>query len=77
MPSFLKYALGSREHLTLNGSVYLKEGNLYANNGLTISNTARYIYSGNYLNKIQPFPSVYDPEKSFLFLEKEDMNLKK
>ena len=73
MPSFLKYALGSRGHLTLNGSVYLKEGNLYANTGLTVTNTARYVYGGNYLEENTSFPSVYNPEKSLLFLEQENI----
>lgn len=74
MPSFLKYALGSRDHLTLNGSVYLKEGNLYANTGITISNTARYIYNNNKLEIKTSFPSVYNKEKSLLFLEQDNIN---
>ena len=71
MPSFLKYAVGSRRHLTLNGSVYTTGGNIYAYDGLTISDTARYIYNGDPKEKKTQLPSVSDPEQkeSFLFLE--------
>lgn len=73
MPSFLKYAIGSREHLTLNGSVYIKEGNLYANTGLTISNTAKYVYNKNNLTVDTSLPSVFNTNESFLFLS-QDLN---
>ena len=75
MPSFLKYALGSRGHLTLNGSVYVKEGNLYARDGLTISKTARYVYNEKHKEIDTSSPSVSNLDKtgnikkSFLFLE--------
>lgn len=44
MPSFLKYSLGSRESLTLNGSPLI-EGDIYSNKTLSISNDANYIYN--------------------------------
>lgn len=44
MPSFLKYALGSRANLTMNGSPLLK-GNIYASESLHISNWANYKYN--------------------------------
>lgn len=72
MPSFLKYALGSRDNLTLNGSIYLKEGNFYANNGLRISKTANYKYKGNFLEEPTSFPSVLDNKTNLLFLENKE-----
>lgn len=44
MPSFLKYAMGSRANLTVNGSPLLK-GNIYASESLNISNWANYKYN--------------------------------
>ncbi len=47
-PSFLKYALGSRENVTLNGGAYI-DGNIYAGKiytsqtSLTIFTTQRFI----------------------------------
>ncbi|WP_409301972.1 hypothetical protein [Peribacillus sp. SCS-155] len=46
MPSFLKYAVGSRAALTLNGSASI-DGNIYASESLNISNEAQYIYNEN------------------------------
>ncbi|MDZ5470798.1 hypothetical protein SM124_03435 (plasmid) [Bacillus sp. 31A1R] len=45
MPSFLKYALGSRKDLTMNGSIYVKDGDIYANEALFLSDEARYIFN--------------------------------
>ncbi|WP_054942239.1 hypothetical protein [Paenibacillus ihuae] len=42
-PDFLKYTLGSENNLTINGSPYI-QGNIYAGNTLTISDTALYKY---------------------------------
>lgn len=44
MPSFLKYALGSKENLTMNGSIHIEYGNIYARKNLYLSNQARYIF---------------------------------
>lgn len=43
MPSFLKYALGADNNLTMNGSVNIKNGDVFAGGNLYISNMARYI----------------------------------
>ncbi|MFB6467970.1 hypothetical protein ACE38V_14375 [Cytobacillus sp. Hz8] len=67
MPSFLKYALGSKGELTLNGSVYLQKGNLFANEGLKISNQARYIYHNEKKEVLTTFPSV--SKNSLLYAE--------
>ncbi|MFE8703433.1 hypothetical protein ACFYKX_22990 [Cytobacillus sp. FJAT-54145] len=45
MPSFLRYALGSRKSLTMNGSVNIKNGSIYANEALYLSDEARYIFN--------------------------------
>ncbi|MDQ0192158.1 hypothetical protein [Paenibacillus wynnii] len=42
-PDFLKYTLGSESNLTINGAPYI-QGNIYAGDTLTISDTARYTY---------------------------------
>ena len=73
MPSFLKYALGSRGELTLNGSVYLKEGNLYAKDGLNISTEARYRINDNPMQVETTPPSVSDSNENLLFLEKDNI----
>lgn len=46
MPSFLKYGVGSRGDLTINGSL-LVDGDIYAKDSLNISNNANYIYNDN------------------------------
>ena len=74
MPSFLKYALGSRGELTLNGSVYLKKGNLYAKEGLNISTEARYVIDGKHLEIPTTSSSVFDTNENLLFLEKDNIN---
>lgn len=68
MPSFLKYAIGSRETLTINGSGYF-DGNIYANKGLKIDNEAKYIYDDHYRLVTTDFPSVADPKKNRLVVE--------
>ncbi|NRD76011.1 hypothetical protein HPT25_00625 [Bacillus sp. BRMEA1] len=69
MPSFLKYAIGSRDILTINGSLYLKEGNIYAKNGLEISNQAKYIYGDSQKEVATTFPSVLSNSQNYLFLD--------
>lgn len=73
MPSFLKYAIGSREILTLNGSTYVEKGNIYAKEKLVISNQAKYIYKG--VHGIEPttFPSVNEENEHQLFIEGNDI----
>ncbi|MFC0297017.1 hypothetical protein [Geobacillus jurassicus] len=48
-PSFLKYALGSKETLVLNGGVYVEQGNVYAGRSAYISNAANYVKKGGEL----------------------------
>lgn len=43
-PDFLKYALGSEDDLTLNGSPLI-DGSIYAGNDLIVTNTAEYVYN--------------------------------
>lgn len=76
IPSFLKYAVGSRGTLTLNGSTYIEKGNIYANTGLNIANEAKYIFNG--VDEVEPttFPSVADTSKSLLFLEDKNADIK-
>ncbi len=57
MPSFLKYAAGSRGELTINGSGYF-EGDLYANGGINMANDALYIYNGNKQIVNTVFPTI-------------------
>lgn len=73
MPSFLKYAIGSRETLTLNGSTFVEKGNIYANKKLVISNQAKYIYNG--VHDVEPttFPSVNEENEHQLFIEGNDI----
>ncbi|MDQ0156133.1 hypothetical protein [Robertmurraya andreesenii] len=77
MPSFLKYAVGSRGILTLNGSTYIEKGNIYANEKLVLSNQAKYIYAGSNLVEDTFFPSVSAGENnqidSHLFIENEEI----
>ncbi|NMH69887.1 polymer-forming cytoskeletal protein [Bacillus sp. RO3] len=57
IPSFLKYALGSREQLELNGSPHLA-GNMYAKS-LAISGEAHYQLTTNSNKKVEaPLPSI-------------------
>lgn len=58
MPSFLKYALGSKEQLTMNGSIYIEKGNIYSRENLYISDQARYIFDSQKL--VQTDPSSTD-----------------
>ncbi|ETI70295.1 hypothetical protein [Neobacillus vireti] len=74
MPSFLKYAIGSRDVLTINGSLYIKQGNIYANKKLEISNQARYVYNNISKTVNTFFPSVYNKDNNFLFLENKNIN---
>ncbi|KAA9023144.1 hypothetical protein [Niallia endozanthoxylica] len=74
MPSFLKYAVGSRGTLTLNGSTYVEEGNIYASDKIIIANEAKYIFNGDDLVEKTTFPSVAS-NKSLLFLENENIDL--
>ena len=53
MPSFLKYALGSRKNLTMNGSVYIKDGHIYAKDSLYLSNEARYVVGSKKTKKTE------------------------
>lgn len=71
IPSFLKYAAGSRGTLTLNGSTYVEKGNIYANDKLVISNEAKYIYNGIDLVEPTTFPSVSSTDENLLFVESE------
>ncbi|UII55056.1 hypothetical protein LS684_15530 [Cytobacillus spongiae] len=75
MPSFLKYALGSRDILTINGSTYFEEGNIYANNGLKISNHAKYIYDSLDKKVVTEFPSVKETSSSFVLVESNQMEV--
>ncbi|ACJ32999.1 hypothetical protein [Anoxybacillus flavithermus] len=65
-PSFLKYAIGSRENVTLNGGSYI-DGNIYAGNDIYVTNVANYIYNST-LDSVQTtFPTTSG--KSILFVE--------
>lgn len=65
-PSFLKYALGSRENVTLNGGAYI-DGNIYAGKNIYITNVANYIYNSTLYSVQTSFPTT--SEKSILFVE--------
>ena len=56
-PSFLKYAIGSRESLTLNGSPLI-DGNIYSNKTLSISKDANYIYHSDLKSKNTALPAI-------------------
>lgn len=64
-PSFLKYAVGSRKDVTLNGGAYI-DGNIYAGNDFYLTNTANYIYSSLKYSKPTSFPTT--SKTSILFL---------
>ncbi|MFB1080517.1 hypothetical protein [Jeotgalibacillus sp. JSM ZJ347] len=66
MPSFLKYAAGARDELSLHGGMYI-DGDIYANNQLNVSNEAKYIYEGRLNTVKNDFPTV--SERSSLVLE--------
>lgn len=66
MPSFLKYAAGARDELSLHGGMYI-DGDIYANNQLNISNEAKYIYQSNLNTVKNDFPTV--SERSRLVIE--------
>ena len=42
-PSFLKYALGSKENVIINGGAYIEQGDVYAGNEAYVSNATNYI----------------------------------
>lgn len=63
-PSFLKYALGSRENVTLNGGAYI-DGNIYAGKDIYVTNVANYIYNSTLYSVQTTFPTT--SEKSILF----------
>ena len=64
-PSFLKYALGSRESLTLNGSPLI-EGDIYSQSTLSISNVANYIYKSKPFSKETSLPAIKTASKLHL-----------
>ncbi len=64
-PSFLKYALGSRESLTLNGSPLI-EGNIYSKKTLSISNEANYIYDSVPNSEDTSLPAIKSASKIHL-----------
>ncbi|SDS78657.1 hypothetical protein SAMN05444162_2279 [Paenibacillaceae bacterium GAS479] len=53
-PDFLKYAFGSEGIVTVNGAPYFM-GNLYAGQGLHLSDTAQYIYLGKPRTQVTQF----------------------
>jgi hypothetical protein len=56
-PSFLKYALGSRENVVLNGGAYI-EGNIYAEKNAYVTNVANYIdFNNNEYMEPTSFPT--------------------
>ncbi|MBE2939178.1 hypothetical protein [Anoxybacillus flavithermus] len=65
-PSFLKYALGSRENVTLNGGAYI-DGDIYAGKDIYVTNVANYIYNSTLYSVQTTFPTT--SEKSILFVE--------
>lgn len=65
-PSFLKYAIGSRKNVTLNGGAYI-DGNIYAGNDIYVTNVANYIYNSTLYSVQTTFPTT--SEKSILFVE--------
>lgn len=65
-PSFLKYAIGSRENVTLNGGAYI-DGNIYAGKDIYVTNVANYIYNSTLYSVQTTFPTT--SEKSILFVE--------
>ncbi len=59
MPSFLKYAAGSRRTLTINGSLTV-DGGIYARDALFISNNANYIYHDTTRTVKTELPAIVD-----------------
>ena len=64
-PSFLKYALGSRESLTLNGSPLI-EGDIYSESTLFIGNAANYIYNSEPFSEDTSLPAIRTTSKIHL-----------
>jgi hypothetical protein len=64
-PSFLKYALGSREDVTLNGGAYI-DGNIYVGKDFYLTNMANYIYNSQKYSEQTSFPST--SKTSILFV---------
>ncbi|ANB61531.1 hypothetical protein [Anoxybacteroides amylolyticum] len=64
-PSFLKYAVGSRKDVTLNGGAYI-DGNIYTGNDFYLTNTANYIYNSLKYSKQTSFPTT--SKTSILFV---------
>ncbi|OQP06339.1 hypothetical protein B1690_09345 [Geobacillus sp. 46C-IIa] len=56
-PSFLKYALGSSEDLTVNGGAYI-DGHVYAGNDAYITNAANYIDHSQRRTEPTSFPTL-------------------
>lgn len=75
-PSFLKYALGSRSNLTMNGSPSI-QGDIYSRFSLNISNEALYLNNSVLQSKSTYLPvSKHSPEvTSELFIEEGDLQL--
>ncbi|KFL15567.1 hypothetical protein GT94_08220 [Geobacillus stearothermophilus] len=48
-PSFLKYALGSKETVVLNGGVYVENGNVYTGQNAYASNATNYVKANGQL----------------------------
>ncbi|MBE4908161.1 hypothetical protein IMZ08_08850 [Bacillus luteolus] len=68
-PSFLKYALGSRTDVTLNGGTYI-DGNIYVQEDFYVSNSANYIYNGYKKTTLTTFPTT---SPTSLLFAKENM----
>lgn len=73
MPSYLKYALGSRASLTMNGSVLIN-GDIYAKNSLNISNHTTYKYDSNNKSKITKLPAFV--EKGNITIDSENSDVR-
>lgn len=75
-PSFLKYALGSRSNLTMNGSPSI-QGDIYSRYSLNISNEALYLNNSVLQSKSTYLPvSKHAPDvTSELFIEEGDIQL--
>ncbi|MED5051036.1 hypothetical protein B6A27_10960 [Anoxybacillus sp. UARK-01] len=56
-PSFLKYAIGSRQDVTLNGGAYI-DGNIYAGRDFYMANVANYIYNSQMYSQLTSFPTT-------------------
>ncbi|PLS16872.1 hypothetical protein CVD28_14545 [Bacillus sp. M6-12] len=65
MPSFLKYAIGSRGFLTINGSPYI-DGNVYSNLGLDITRNAEYIYKNVKDDEPTALPAITENKEVFV-----------